>query len=112
MPKKKVLKNNPESFKDSGNKSFQAGNFQEAIDLFTQAIELAKDTPNYVYFANRANCYLELQEYEKCILDCNISIDINREYPKSFFRKGVALTFLQQLPEAYLNFQQGFKLDP
>ena len=75
MPKKKTVnKNNPEALKEAGNKAFAAGNFNEAIKQYTMAIEITLEQPNHVYYANRANCYLELGEFEECIQDCNASI--------------------------------------
>ncbi|KCV69200.1 hypothetical protein H696_04610, partial [Fonticula alba] len=41
-----------EDLKNRGNAAFSAGNFTEAIDLFTQAIDL--DDKNHVYFSNRS----------------------------------------------------------
>lgn len=68
MPKKKVInKNNPEALKEAGNKAFAARNFSEAIKQYTMAIEITLEQPNHVYFANRANCYLELNQFEECI---------------------------------------------
>ena len=37
---------------------------------------------NYIYYANRANAYLELKQYDKCIYDCNVSIHLNRSHAK------------------------------
>jgi len=68
MPKKKgANKNNPEALKEAGNKYFAAKNYSDAIKQFTLAIEITLEQPNHIYFANRANCYLELSEFEECI---------------------------------------------
>jgi hypothetical protein len=40
MPKKKIIKNNPDALKEAGNKSFAAGNFTDAIKQYTMAIEI------------------------------------------------------------------------
>lgn len=60
MPKKKVNKNNPDALKEAGNKAFACGNFQEAIKQYTMAIEITIEQPNHIFYANRANCYLEM----------------------------------------------------
>ena len=36
-----------------------AGKFDEAIEFYTQAIEMSGNVANVVYFSNRANAYLE-----------------------------------------------------
>lgn len=59
MPKKKAAaKNDPDSLKDAGNKAFEKNNYTDAVKYYTQAIEITLQTPNHVYFANRANAYL------------------------------------------------------
>lgn len=101
MPKKKTInKNNPEALKEAGNKAFAAGNFNDAIKQYSMAIEITLEQPNHVFYANRANCYLELGEFEECIEDCNTAITINPTYSKSYFRKARALVNTQKLEEA------------
>ena len=55
--------NNPDALKEAGNKAFQSGKIEEAIDLYTKAINLSEKTPNHIYFSNRANAYLEKGEF-------------------------------------------------
>lgn len=57
MPKKKAKVNtsNPESIKEAGNKAFLAKDYEEAVKQYTMAIEITLETPNHIYFANRAN---------------------------------------------------------
>jgi hypothetical protein len=62
--------------------------------LYTLAIEISESKPNHVYFANRANAYLELEEDQKCVDDCNIAIQINPSFSKSYLRKSKALFHL------------------
>lgn len=78
MGKKKVVnKNNPNALKDAGNKAFASGNFEEAVKQYTMAIEITLEEPNHIFFANRANAYLEMGYFEECIKDCDKSIEIN-----------------------------------
>jgi len=70
-----------------------AKNFEEAVKCYTVAIEITLETPNHVYFANRANAQLELHHYEECISDCNSAIDIEPSYTKSYYRKAKALYY-------------------
>ena len=51
---------NPETIKEAGNKAFLAKNYEEAVKQYTMAIEITLETPNHIYFANRANAHLEL----------------------------------------------------
>ena len=112
MPKKKTInKNNPEALKEQGNKDFAQGNFKEAVNHYTMAIEITLEKPNHIYFANRANCYLEMCCYEECIHDCNQAISIDPTFSKSYYRKAKALVNQQKLTEALESLQEGTKYD-
>ena len=42
------------SYKDKGNTEFKNGNYTQAIDFYTRAIELKRDK---TYYTNRATCF-------------------------------------------------------
>lgn len=49
-----------QELKALGNRSFQAGDFEDAVTYYTQAIDLSDNKNNkLVYFKNRAACYLK-----------------------------------------------------
>ena len=58
--KKQVAKAAGEAQKELGNRAFQSGQFNVAIDHYTKAIEEAMSAPNCAYYANRANAWLEM----------------------------------------------------
>ena len=89
-----------------------AGNFKDAIQFYTVAIEITVDTPNAIYFANRANAYLELLNFEECIADCNMAISIDKSFPKSYYRKSRALASKDKLVDAFDTINKAIELDP
>ena len=82
--------------KEAGNKAFLAKDFEEAVKQYSSAIELTVDNPSHIYYANRANAYLALEEYQKCIDDCDDAIRVDGNFVKSYFRKARALSCLQK----------------
>ena len=58
------------------------------------------DKPNHIYFANRANAYLEINDYQACIENCDIGITIDSTYIKSYFRKSKALMMSNRFKES------------
>ena len=64
------------------------GNNQEAVGLYTQAIEL--DDCNVVFYANRANAYLEAGMHMNCIDDCKKAITIDNRFIKAYYRMAKA----------------------
>ena len=110
MPKKKTInKNNPDALKEAGNKAYLAKNYNEAIKQYTAAIELSQ---NHIYYANRANAYLELENFEECIKDCVKAIEIEPSFPKSYYRKAKALINLERLTEALETLKVGLEIEP
>ena len=50
-----------EEIKAQANKKFQANHLNEAIELYSQAIE--NNPTNHILFANRAFCHIKLENY-------------------------------------------------
>ena len=88
--KKQASLNNPDTQKELGNKAYMVKQYQEAYDYYSKAIELSKDKPSHVYFANRANASLEMKKFNDCITDCDAAIAIDPNYIKSYIRKAKA----------------------
>ena len=58
--------------KDAGNKAFQAGEFQKAIDNFGEAIAL--DSSNHVLFSNRSAAFASLKNYQAAHADATKTV--------------------------------------
>jgi len=56
------------------------GNYSDAIQLYSKAIEL--DGANAIYFSNRAQALIMLEEFAKAIEDCDTAIKINPNHTK------------------------------
>ena len=107
-----VNKSNPDSLKEAGNKAFMNKNYPEAVKQYTLAIEITLETPNHIYFANRANAYLEMGNEEECIADCNKSLEIEPSFSKSYYRKAKALLKQGKLDESFKECEKGLDYDP
>nr|GEW21679.1 serine/threonine-protein phosphatase 5-like [Tanacetum cinerariifolium] len=80
--------NNPnielaESIKQQANEAFKGNKFNQAIDLYTKAIELNGE--NAVYWANRAFSHTKLEEYGSAIQDASKAVEIDPKYSKSYY---------------------------
>ncbi|KAJ2597201.1 Hsp90 cochaperone [Coemansia sp. RSA 1721] len=96
--------------KAQGNAAFAAGNHDEAIKLFTQAIEL--DPTNHVLYSNRSASLASLKKYDEALNDAEKTVEIKPDWPKGYSRKGAALFGLHRLEEAKETYQAGLKYDP
>lgn len=60
--------------------NYPAHKFAQAIDLYSQAIDLNGE--NAVYYANRAFAHTKLEEYGSAIQDASKAIEIDPKYSK------------------------------
>ena len=109
---------NPEFLKDKGVDFFKVGNFQAAMNVFTEAIRLNGNLPSL--FSNRAACYLSMKDYDSCISDCCKALELL--YPvvptnysmraKVFVRRGTAYAHVDRLDLALQDYSAAQKLVP
>ncbi|KAK1303372.1 Serine/threonine-protein phosphatase 5 [Acorus calamus] len=99
-----------EEIKLLANEAFKAHKYSQAIDLYTQAIEL--NGSNAVYWANRAFAHTKLEEYGSAIQDATKAIEIDPKYSKGYYRRGAAYLAMGKFKEALKDFQQVKKICP
>ena len=84
-----------------GFKFFKQNKFLEALEKYTQAIDLKVETKNNaIYYSNRAFVNLKLENYGSAILDANYSIKIDPEFYKVYYRRAGAYFSLGKFAEA------------
>ncbi|XP_055298215.1 stress-induced-phosphoprotein 1 [Sitodiplosis mosellana] len=98
------------ALKEKGNQALAAEKFDDAIQAYTEAINL--DSKNYVLFSNRSAAYAKAGKYELALEDANKTIELNPTWPKGYSRKGSALSYMQKYVEAFEVYQKGLELDP
>ena len=96
-----------EEFKDLGNKALLKEELFEAIKLYTQAINVSVETPkNAIYYANRANVHLKLENFGLAISDSENAIKVDPKYVKSYFRRAIANISLSRWKNAIIDLKQ------
>jgi len=99
-----------DQLKAQGNKAFSSGNYEDAIKLFSQAIEL--DPTNHVLYSNRSAAYASLKDFDSALQDAEKTIECKSDWPKGYSRKGAALFGKKDLTAATKAYEEGLKLDP
>lgn len=97
-------------FKTQGNEFFKKEKYVEAIECYTKAVDLNPMDPSY--FANRAACYLGLKKYQKCIQDCDETLNLDPKFTKAWLRKGRSCFRLGRPEEARSCLEKAIELDP
>lgn len=77
-----------EKLKGQGNAAMQKKDYQAAIDLYTQALEIAPLNP--IYLSNRAAAYSALQQHEFAKNDAELATATDPKYTKAWSRLGLA----------------------
>ena len=72
-----------EKYKNDGNTSYSKGNYKEAIELYTKAIETCPKTA--AYYGNRAAAYIMLNKYKETIEDSKMATSIDENFVKVSF---------------------------
>jgi len=96
--------------KHAGNKFFVKGKIQQAIQLFTEAIDLTPN--NHLLYSNRAACYLKIGDWEKALEDSQRCIELDEEFAKGHYRKALSLIELGRLDEALISIKEAYDIEP
>merc|ERR1712060_394682 len=93
-----------------GDDNFKKRNWDQAVEHYTQALG---HTPNdEKLLSNRSAAYIELKNYQQALEDGQRCEELSPEWPKAFFRQGVALRALRRYDMAVSVFSEGKARDP
>eukprot|EP00744_Colponema_vietnamica_P005940 GILI01008659.1.p1 GENE.GILI01008659.1~~GILI01008659.1.p1 ORF type:complete len:631 (+),score=241.86 GILI01008659.1:68-1960(+) len=94
------------SERSKGNKYFQAGKFDQAINCYTKAIQIspANNPDLSACYANRAIALLKKNKYEEAVSDCNEALKLNKKYTKVYQRRATAFEKLGKYAEAAVDY--------
>jgi len=103
--------------KTKGNELFGKGKFLEALEEYTEAIDLAPlsndfDKHRSVFYCNRAACCLELGRNEAAVEDCTRAIELDKTYIKALLRRSKAYDKLDQLEDSLADLDAVLAIDP
>ncbi|GKY96242.1 hypothetical protein MPSEU_000584000 [Mayamaea pseudoterrestris] len=101
-----------------GNEAFGAGEYAQAILLYSLALDKADELPDVklyprdVLYSNRAACFLKLGQHEKAEEDARKALDVNPDNIKAIFRHGLALHAMGKYLAALPVLAKAHKLEP
>lgn len=89
--------------------AYSEQNYEEAVKLFTEAIEL--NPRSALYHGKRGQAYLKLSKPNACIRDCTRALEINPDSATAYKFRGRANRLLGKWEEAAKDLRQACKLD-
>jgi DnaJ family protein C protein 7 len=103
-----------ERMKQDGNASFKAGRFQEAVDTYTQALEVdpANKNTNSKILQNRALCNSRLKQWKAAIRDCDKALELDPSYTKARKTRAKALGESGNWDEAVRDLKAMYEANP
>lgn len=90
-----------QQFKLAGNEYFSQKKFEEALSLYSKAIQCFNDP---IFYSNKAACYSSLQQYEKVIEETSAALELKPDYQKCLLRRAAAYEKLENYPDALYDY--------
>ncbi|XP_071355713.1 sperm-associated antigen 1A [Trachinotus anak] len=103
--------------KNEGNHLFKHGQFGDALEKYTQAIdgcaEAGIDSPEdlCILYSNRAACYLKDGNSADCIQDCTKALELQPYSLKPLLRRAMAYESLERYRKAYVDYKTVLQID-
>jgi ankyrin repeat protein len=99
-----------EQHKNEGNAHFGKKEYQQACDLYSQAIAI--NPGDATYYSNRSACYLQLNQLDAALKDATISRVLRPDWPKAAYRVALARLALARYEDAAVAAWEGLAQDP
>ena len=93
--------------KAQGNAAFKKQDFEEAIRLYTEALEIKGIKDTHLIYSNRSAAFYFLKKFSDALADAEKCIEINSEWQKGYFRAAKALSSMGKHDEAYMILYKG-----
>lgn len=101
--------------KQTGNDSFKAGQYSEAVETYTEAIKLCPVSlaaERAVLYSNRGATWARLGKSNLAVEDCSKAIELNPAYLKPVLKRAQLHKEADDLDKSLQDYQRVLELDP
>eukprot|EP01060_Flectonema_neradi_P015007 TRINITY_DN216_c2_g1_i1.p1 TRINITY_DN216_c2_g1~~TRINITY_DN216_c2_g1_i1.p1 ORF type:complete len:587 (+),score=101.70 TRINITY_DN216_c2_g1_i1:43-1803(+) len=91
-----------QELKDEGNAAFKKGDLDDAIRLYSNAVESEESFDSkHLIFGNRAECLIRKERWSEALGDCEQALLLKPKWGKALWRKSLSLMGLGEFQSAY-----------
>lgn len=104
-----------EELKKIGNNIFKDGNYERAIEKYTDALKICPvsfSIDRAILYSNRAAAKMKMGDHEKAIKDCTKSVEYDEKYVKAYLRRAQCYELKEKLDECLADYKKILELDP
>ncbi|KFO84940.1 Tetratricopeptide repeat protein 1 [Buceros rhinoceros silvestris] len=117
MPEEEKQKRRKEStmLKEKGNEQFKKGDYGEAEDLYTKALQICPacfQKDRAVLFSNRAAAKIKQDKTEAALSDCSKAVGLDPNYIRALLRRAELYEKTEKLDEALEDYKAVLEKDP
>ncbi|CAE7747720.1 unc45b [Symbiodinium pilosum] len=102
--------------RSQGNAKVKAGHLREAIELYSEALDLLESSEGAreraMILGNRCHCYMRLSRYQEARADAQSSVEADPTYTKGLYRLALCQKELSDLAGAWESATRAAALDP
>lgn len=102
-----------ENQKEKGNAAFKSGQYAEAVELYSQALDVDPENvnTNAKLYSNRAACQAKLAKYKEAIADCDLALELDPKFTKVYLRRADCRGKLEEWEEAVRDYRAAYDHD-
>lgn len=106
----KINSNLPEAYSFKGNALYNLGEYDDAAESFSHAIEKEPDEAEHYY--DRSWSYCNLDKYEDAIVDMNKALEIEPKTSAFYYDRGRFEYWAERYKDAVVSLTRGIELKP
>ena len=106
----KINNNLPEAYSFKGNALYYLGEYNDAAESFSHAIEKEPDEADHYY--DRSWSYCKLDKYEDAIVDINKALEIEPKTSVFYYDRGRFEYWAERYKDAVVSLTRGIELKP
>ncbi|GMS96672.1 hypothetical protein PENTCL1PPCAC_18847, partial [Pristionchus entomophagus] len=95
--------------KDEGNVAYKENKYHKAIKLYTESLKLEK---SHIVYGNRAQSYMNIEQFELALRDLNEAVVMNPKFTKNTNRRSKVLAHLGMYADARLDNETSLRYSP